>query len=171
MISPEHVAVMARYNRWQNQNLLGAANTLSDAARRESRGAFFGSIQGTFSHLIWGDGMWMHRFAGLPKPTAGIDDSAMVHQDWEEFLKARHALDEAIVDWSRYVTADWLASTLSWYSGAAKRDFSQMAWLPVTHMFNHQTHHRGQIHAMLPQAGAKPGPTDLAMMPPELLAG
>ncbi|MGL4974717.1 MAG: DinB family protein [Bosea sp. (in: a-proteobacteria)] len=171
MISPEYVAVMARYNRWQNQNLLAAANSLSDAARRENRGAFFGSIQGTFSHLIWGDGMWMSRFAGLPKPTASIDESAMAYQDWAAFLEARSALDEAIVEWASKVSADWLASTLSWYSGAAKRDFSQIAWRPVAHMFNHQTHHRGQIHAMLTQAGAKPGPTDLAMMPEALLAG
>lgn len=164
MISADHVANMARYNRWQNQNLLAASSALSDAARRQNRGAFFGSIHGTFSHLLWGDGMWMHRFVGLPKPEGGIGDSAALYEDWDRFCETRRVMDEAIIGWSQKVGTDWLASRISWFSGSAQRDFSQPAWLLATHMFNHQTHHRGQIHAMLTQAGVKPGATDLAMM-------
>jgi uncharacterized damage-inducible protein DinB len=59
VISPAHARLMARYNRWQNTSLYGAAATLSDDARRQNRGAFFGSIHGTLSHLLWGDSIWM----------------------------------------------------------------------------------------------------------------
>ena len=51
MITPEYVRTMAGYNRWQNENLYGAADQLSDAQRKELRGAFFGSIHGTLNHL------------------------------------------------------------------------------------------------------------------------
>ena len=63
MISVEFVRTMARYNRWQNRSLYAAADTLSSEERRKDRGAFFGSIEGTLNHLLWGDMMWLHRFA------------------------------------------------------------------------------------------------------------
>lgn len=68
MITLGYVRAMADYNRWQNENLYGAADQLTDAARKEPRGAFFGSIHATLNHLLWGDQMWMSRFAGTPKP-------------------------------------------------------------------------------------------------------
>ena len=67
MITTAHVASMARYNRWQNQNLYTAADGLSDEERKCDRGAFFKSIHGTLSHILFGDQIWLHRFAGLPK--------------------------------------------------------------------------------------------------------
>ena len=74
-------------------------------------------------------------------------------------------MDKAITAWADQVSADWLASDLSWYSGAAGRDMVSPVWFCVTHFFNHQTHHRGQVHAMLTAAGAKPDDTDLFLMP------
>ena len=70
MILSEYVRLMARYNSWQNGSLYRAADALSDAARREDRGAFFGSIHGTLSHILWGDRMWMNRFAGTERPVS-----------------------------------------------------------------------------------------------------
>jgi uncharacterized damage-inducible protein DinB len=84
MITPDYVRTMASYNRWQNQNLYGAADGLSDAARREQRGAFFGSIHGTLSHLMWGDQMWMSRFAGTPPPRGGIPGSVDLYTSWQD---------------------------------------------------------------------------------------
>ena len=57
MITHGYVRTMAEYNLWQNQNLYGAADGLGDAARREPRGAFFGSIHATLNHLLWADQM------------------------------------------------------------------------------------------------------------------
>jgi uncharacterized damage-inducible protein DinB len=63
MITPAYVRAMAGYNRWQNQNLYGSADLLTDPQRKEQRGAFFGSIHGTLSHLLWADQVWMSRHA------------------------------------------------------------------------------------------------------------
>ncbi|MEM1422133.1 MAG: DinB family protein, partial [Pseudomonadota bacterium] len=83
MISPDHVRTMARYNRWQNRSLYGAADSLPDEARREDRGAFFGSIFGTLNHLLWADQMWMRRFAETPAPAVRtISESPELHADW-----------------------------------------------------------------------------------------
>ena len=65
---------MARYNRWQNENLYGVADTLTDGERRRERGAFFGSIHATLNHLLWADQIWMNRLAGSPRPEGGIPD-------------------------------------------------------------------------------------------------
>lgn len=162
MISPDHVRLMARYNAWQNQSIYGAADTLDDAARKLDRAAFFGSIHATLCHLLWGDGIWMSRFAGTPRPAApSIEASAGMIADWSELKRQRVKADEAISRWAAGVQEDWLGDELTWHSGAAGREVSKPCWLLVTHFFNHQTHHRGQVHAMLTAAGAKPDDTDL----------
>lgn len=166
MISPEHVRTMAHYNRWQNRSIYTAASTLSEEARKQDRGAFFGSIHGTLSHLVWGDQMWMHRFAGTPLPGASsIADSPNHFATWDDLMQERTAFDEVIVDWAMEVAPNWLSSDLSWHSKAANTEMTRPAWLLVAHMFNHQTHHRGQVHAMLTAAGAKPDDTDIILMP------
>ena len=162
MITPDYVRAMAGYNRWQNESIYGAADTLSDDARKQQRGAFFGSIHGTLNHLLWGDQMWMSRFAGTPKPCApGIPASVATHEAWADLVRERQAFDHIIQEWADGVAADWLAGDLTWFSGAAGREVTRPKWVLVTHMFNHQTHHRGQVHCMLTQCGAKPGATDL----------
>lgn len=165
MITVDFLRLMARYNQWQNKNLYGAAGTLDDAARRLDRGAFFQSIHGTFCHLLWGDSMWMHRFAGLEKPAGGIRESASLVSEWQELVTRRTALDQAIIAWADSCDPAWLEGDLVWYSGAVQRDMRVNKKQVVVHFFNHQTHHRGQIHAMLTAAGAKPDDTDLMLMP------
>ena len=166
MISADHAQLMAKYNKWQNQSIYSAASTLTDEQRKQDRGAFFKSIHGTLNHLLWGDQTWMNRLARMPPPGAkSIADSASYYDDWSELRNQREAYDEAIGQWADSVSQSWLAEELSWYSGAAGRELSKPKWLLVTHFFNHQTHHRGQVHAMLTAAGAKPEDTDIIMMP------
>ena len=164
MINAGYVQQCARYNRWQNASLYGVADALSDDERRRERGAFFGSIHKTLSHLLWGDRIWMSRFTDVPKPQGGIPESVTLFPEWEGLKRERAAFDETIVKWADGLDPDWLAGDLTWYSGAAKRDLTKPKWLLVTHMFNHQTHHRGQVHCMLTQAGGKPQATDLPAM-------
>jgi uncharacterized damage-inducible protein DinB len=164
MIDADYVVTMARYNRWQNQSLYTAASALDDAARRVGRGSFFRSIHGTLCHVLWGDQMWMHRFAGTPKPTVGIAASPDMITDWEALCVARREFDSAIDEWAAALDREWLAGELTWYSGAASREFTAPRTLLVMHMFNHQTHHRGQVHAMLTAAGAHPDDTDLMLL-------
>lgn len=166
MISPDHVRLMARYNEWQNRSIFDAAAGLPDEARRQARGAFFGSIFGTLNHLAWGDSVWLHRFTGRPKPAMGIRDSATLFADWDSLVEARAGLDAEFNAFAADISADWLATVQSWYSGAAGREISRPNWALVAHVFNHQTHHRGQVHAMLTAAGAKPDDTDLFFVEP-----
>jgi uncharacterized damage-inducible protein DinB len=162
MIAPDYARAMASYNRWQNENIYGAAGTLSDAQRKENRGAFFGSIHGTLNHLLFGDQAWMSRFAGTPKPkAASISDSVAMHEAWEELKGERQAFDQVIIDWASTLDPRWLDGDLTWFSSAVGREVTKPKCLLVTHMFNHQTHHRGQVHCMLTQCGVEPGATDL----------
>jgi uncharacterized damage-inducible protein DinB len=165
MPNTQYVLMMARYNLWQNDNLTAAASTLTGDARREDRGAFFGSIERTFSHLFWGDQIWLSRFAGTVAPTTGIPESSDMITDWDAFCAARRVFDLRILQWAHEVSPDWFDGDLSWYSGAVGRDVTKPKTMLVLQLFNHQTHHRGQIHAMLTASGAKPGDTDVPFMP------
>jgi len=151
MIDRAYVQRMARYNRWQNESVYGVADRLSDEERRRERGAFFGSIHKTLSHLLWADHIQMSRFANMPRPEAGIQERAR--------------FDGAIIGWADAVDPSWLAGDHTYYSGATKRELTKPCWVLVTHMFNHQTHHRGQVHCLLTQAGGQPSDTDLPFMP------
>jgi uncharacterized damage-inducible protein DinB len=162
MITPAYVRTMADYNRWQNRNLYGCADKLTDQQRKEQRGAFFGSIHATLNHLVWADQIWMSRFAGTPRPKAtGIPDSITMYERWDDLKREREAFDETIIGWADKLESAWLEGDLTWYSGAAKAERTKPKGLLVTHFFNHQTHHRGQVHCMLTQCGVKPGDTDL----------
>lgn len=165
MIDTGYVQRMARYNRWQNQNLYGVADALADTERRRDRGAFFGSIHATLNHLLWADRAWMNRLAGTPRPDGGIPESVSIYGDWNDLKHARAGFDTVMLDWAERLDSAALAGELTWYSVAMKAQVCKPKWLLVTHMFNHQTHHRGQVHCMLTQAGGKPSDTDLPFMP------
>ncbi|MEM6636001.1 MAG: DinB family protein [Pseudomonadota bacterium] len=165
IVTPAFCHLMARYNQWQNRGQIDAASTLSVEALVADRGAFFRSILGTLNHLLWGDVVWMSRFDDWEKPTIGIPQSTEFTNDFIAFRGARLAADRAIVDWSGRVTANDLSGELRWFSGALGQDVAKPMAICVAHFFNHQTHHRGQIHAMLTAAGAVPEATDLFILP------
>ena len=165
MITPAYARTMARYNAWQNGSIYGAADGLSDEARRMDRGAFWGSIYGTLSHLLWGDTVWMSRFDGGAPPQAGIGDTAGWIADWDDLRQRRREMDGRIEAWTDGLAESDLTGDLTWWSGAMKREYSKPVALLVMQLFNHQTHHRGQVHAMLTAAGAKPDDTDIPFMP------
>jgi uncharacterized damage-inducible protein DinB len=161
MITPDWVRLMAAYNAEMNRRLYATADRLSPAQRNEDRGAFFGSVQGTLSHLLWGDRTWMSRFDGWPAPGGGIKGSPALFPDWDALKAARVEADAGIEAWARRVTPDWLGGSLSWFSAAMGRDMTKPTAALVTHFFNHQTHHRGQVHALLTGFGEQTGDTDL----------
>ncbi len=168
IVTPAYAALMARYNSWQNHNLLLAAETLDAPARAADRGAFFGSIQGTLSHLLWADLLWLSRFDGGVPPEGGIAGSAQLFPDWAPYLSKRAMTDKRIMGWADRLTPEELGGEMCWVSGALGREISKPRSLCVVHFFNHQTHHRGQLHALLTGAGTRPGDTDLFVMPEEI---
>ena len=165
MNARDWAVMMARYNAWQNANLYGAADTLTDEARRADRGAFFRSIHGTLSHVLWADRMWLSRLTGRAKPDVPQAASGGYVPIWEELIEARDRTDAELSDWAGALTDEAVASELRWFSGGSQREMSSPMLSIVAHVFNHQTHHRGQVHVMLTAAGATPGPTDLPWMP------
>ncbi|CAN5127842.1 DinB family protein [soil metagenome] len=168
VISPQHAQLMARYNRWMNEKVYAAADQLSDQDRRTDRGAFFKSIHSTLNHLLWGDFMWVGRFVdgtplakSYPKAAIGVD----LFEAWDALKEARVAMDADIIAWAASLDEARLAEDFTWYSGLTKSTRTKPAWLLVTHLFNHQTHHRGQLTTLLSQCGIDPGVTDLMLMP------
>ena len=165
MIDKQFVKQMAKYNRWQNANLYACGDELSDEDRKCERGAFFGSIHATLNHLLWADRIWMHRFAGTEKPSGDIKASVARILDWPDLKHDRESFDEVILQWAGSLDQGWLDGQLTWSSGAAQMEITRPNWILVCHMFNHQTHHRGQVHCMMTQCGLKPRDTDLIIMP------
>ena len=166
MITPAYVRQMARYNAWQNAQIAEAIESLDEDALLRNWGAYFGSILGTLNHLLWGDTMWMSRwYPAVSRPERGISESIEGPATAAEWRAARVATDGHISDWAAGLDEAALAGDLTWFSGATGREQRQPLALCVAHFFNHQTHHRGQVHAML-TAGNHGAPiSDLIFMP------
>ena len=164
LVTPAFARTMAAYNAEMNRRLYDAAAKLSAEERAKDRGAFWKSIHGTLAHILWGDTQWMSRFDGWAKPAVGIKESTGGHADFAALTAARVAADAKISDWAARMTPEWLAEDLVWFSGAAGREISMAKSKLVTHFFNHQTHHRGQVHAMITAAGEQTGDTDLFLV-------
>lgn len=165
MITAGYCRLMARYNRWQNRSLVAAADGLSDAERGRDRGSFFGSIAATLNHLLWDDKIWMARLSGDEMSAACLPASLKSLEDWAEYKAMRVDTDAALITWVDAFTEADLAGDVTWGPGGPGPGITRPRWLCMTHLYNHQTHHRGQVHAMLTAAGARPEATDLPVLP------
>ena len=161
MIAPAYVRTMAAYNAEMNRRVYDAAARLDDAERRADRGAFWRSIHGTLSHLLWGDTVWMARLGLGQAPGVPIAESDRFVADFAELRRRRDSLDAEIVGWAERLEPADLEGDLAWFSGAIRREVVKPRALCVAQVFNHQTHHRGQVHALLTRAGEATGATDL----------
>jgi uncharacterized damage-inducible protein DinB len=150
---------LARYNAAANRRLYAACATLDDKALRQDRGAFFGSIWGTLNHLMVVDRLWLTRFAGGDAPSTDLD--AILFDDFDALATARVAMDARIERFAAALTPSFLAGSIRYASLQGNRVEDPVTVL-LLHFFNHQTHHRGQVHALLSQAGlADPPVLDL----------
>jgi len=164
MITAKYVTSFANYNQWQNINTIEAAEELTKEQRQRDVGAFFGSIQGTLSHLLWGDSIWLDRLTHTPYKASPLDDSGSAWTDWKEYKIARKAMDQKYIRWAETVKDNWLNETLT-YTTARGIEVTKPVNLLVTHIFNHQTHHRGQVHCLLTQFGVATKDTDILLLP------
>ena len=162
MYDRTYAETMAQYNHWMNLKLYTVCAEMSDEQRREDRGAFFKSIDGTLNHLLVGDRIWLGRFTGHPY-VAHLKQE--LYSDFNELRQQREITDQQILEWSKELTNDELKQPLRYQSASdgIERVFPQ--WLLVVHLFNHQTHHRGQLTTLISQMGYDPGVTDLPWMP------
>lgn len=147
--------MLACYNEWANRRLYGAVAKLSDHDYRADHGAFFGSLHGTLNHLLLGDRIWMHRFTGEGQEPAALD--AVLYEDFSGLRGARRAEDARIIAYVGALTEDALAGTIRYRTTRAPTEIEQNLASLLVHFFNHQTHHRGQAHALLTKlAGEAP---------------
>ncbi|MDF0498104.1 DinB family protein [Bradyrhizobium yuanmingense] len=161
MISADYCRLMARYNTWQNASLVTAADGLTHEDRWKDRGAFFRSIAATLNHLCWADALILERLKGNARPEETIKHSLTSPSDWEAFKALRLQRNEEIEAWSARLRDADLNGMLVWYPGDGSTRIEKPKTLVAIQLFNHQTHHRGQVHAMLTAAGAAPEPTDI----------
>ncbi|MCT7972035.1 DinB family protein [Laspinema olomoucense] len=155
--------LMAEYNCWMNQNIYQVCESIPDEQRKQDRGAFFKSIHGTLNHLLYGDKVWMGRFTN--QPFLGTSLSQELYADFAELRAEREQTDQQILDWSKSLDPDWLNQPFEYVSQSDQKQRVMPAWILVTHLFNHQTHHRGQVTTLIKQLGYEPGVTDIPWMP------
>lgn len=167
----ENYRFLARYNRWLNERLYDACERLPDEERRRERGAFFGSVHGSLNHLVWGDCLWLSRFGAqgvvfaalsgdLLALPPGARHGTILHEAWSGLRLRRARLDTAIEAWTHEMAADYPLRTMR-YANTSGVERAHPMWQALTHFFNHQTHHRGQVTTLLSQAGVDVGVTDL----------
>ncbi len=167
MIDATFVQSMARYNAWQNRQLKTILKPRGEAWARRTGAGFFGSIFATLNHIAWADAMWMGRIAGGEMPDGGIAQSVAFTPTLAEWEIARFRLDARILHWADNLRSTELTGDLSYHSVVLGGSVSKSRAACVVHMFNHQTHHRGQVHAMLTEAGVEAPVSDLLFMPDE----
>jgi uncharacterized damage-inducible protein DinB len=154
----EHFQLMARYNRLANERLYDSCASLSDDERKRPRKAFFTSIHGTLNHIVTGDRIWMTRFEGGEAPSTGLD--AILYDDFAELWAARAIEDQRIDRFVEGLDPAFLEGAIAYINNQGKLYIDPVRVL-LPHFFNHQTHHRGQVHDMLSQAGVRTPVLDL----------
>jgi uncharacterized damage-inducible protein DinB len=142
-----HYRMFGHYNAWANGRLYDAASRLSDEQYRADRGAFFKSVHGTLNHLLVTDQVWMHRFTGEGEAPGRLD--AILFETFDELRAARQAEDRRIVAYVDGLDDISVAGTIKYRRVSTPEQFEQELAPALAHWFNHQTHHRGQVHALL----------------------
>ena len=155
----EHYHQLAHYNAWANRRLYDAAAALSDDEYRADKGAFFKSMHGTLNHLLATDRIWMQRFTGEGDAPQRLD--AILHDRFDALRQARESEDQRIVAYVEGLDETRLAGVIRYRRVSTPDEFVQPLMPALDHWFNHQTHHRGQAHAILTALGRHAPELDL----------
>jgi len=155
----QQAKLLATYNRSMNEQIYAVCAELQDIERRRERQVFFHSIHGTLNHLLLVDRLWFGSFTGKPVSFDTLDQELFA--DFDELRREREITDKEICAWSDELSAAELSAAFK----SGDRETGYPLWVVVTHFFNHQTHHRGQISALLGQLGLDYGLTDLPWVP------
>lgn len=151
--------MLSAYNRWTNARLYDAAQNLTDEKYRADCGAFFKSVHGTLNHLLVTDRIWMQRFTGEGSAPDRLD--TILFEDLADLRRAREAEDDRILAFVSGLDPAALAGTFSYRRVTSPERFTQPLAPALLHLFNHQTHHRGQVHALLTRLAGEAPALDL----------
>ncbi|WP_201860643.1 DinB family protein [Microvirga soli] len=157
----QHFAMMAGYNAWCNERLYEVAAQLSEADYRADRGAFFKSVHGTLNHILVADRIWMRRFTGEGEAPNRLD--AILFESFAELRAAREKEDARIVAYIDRLSDADLAGRFRYRTITNPKDVEQPLAPALMHFFNHQTHHRGQVHCLLTGLGRESPALDLML--------
>lgn len=146
-----HFMMMASYNAWANNRLFDAAGVLSPEEWQRETGAFFKSMMATLNHLLASDRIWLKRMTGKGDAPNNLD--AIIHRELDLLRAARLDEDRRIIEWIDSLSEDALRGRFSYLTISELRTVSQRLAPALAHLFNHQTHHRGQAHAILTTLG------------------
>ena len=147
----QHFQMFAAYNSWANQRVYDAAAELGEEEFLRDAGAFFKSMMGTLNHVLAADRIWMKRFTGEGDAPSSLD--AILFADLPSLRAAREAEDRRIVRWIGGLSDKALSGRFTYMTVTDMRTISQRLAPSLAHFFNHQTHHRGQAHAILTSLG------------------
>jgi uncharacterized damage-inducible protein DinB len=147
MTPSAHYRMFGHYNAWANNRIYDAAAELSDEQYRADRGAFFKSVHGTLNHLLVTDRVWMQRFTGAGDAPTRLD--AILCESLGDLRAAREAEDRRIVAFVDALDDGRINGTIKYRRVSSPEQFEQQLALALAHWFNHQTHHRGQVHGLL----------------------
>ena len=157
-----HFVMMASYNAWANARLFRMAGALADELYRKEVGAYFKSLHGTLNHLLVADRIWMRRLTGLGDHADKLN--AILFDDLSSLHAARVEEDSRLLRFVQGLAEPAFEEVLDYrmLNGAPQRQRRREI---LAHLFNHQTHHRGQAHAILTVLGVtEPDPLDLLIM-------
>jgi uncharacterized damage-inducible protein DinB len=154
----EHLRGMARYNAWANGQLYAMAAALSEPEWTADCGLFFTSIQGTLNHLLVTDRIWLHRITKTGATYVKLDE--LPYPQFTDLKAQREAEDARIIAFVDSLDAASLDADFV-YANMAGTPQHNPLWQALVHLFNHQTHHRGQAHAGLTRLGKSPSGFDL----------
>lgn len=143
----DHFVMFAEYNRWANALIYDAAQAMDEADYRRDAGLFFGSVHATLNHILVADTIWMARFGGRPNPPLKLDD--ILHDDFTPLRRARKEMDDEIVAWIDGETDESLTAEFTYTPVTDPTPVTQRLAPALAHLFNHQTHHRGQAHGIV----------------------
>ncbi len=142
-----HWQMFAGYNAWANARIYDSASQLTDEDYRADRGAFFKSVHGTLNHLLVADHIWMRRFTGVGEAPDRLD--AILFDSLTELQQARIEEDARILAFVESLDDAELSRMLRYRAISTPIECEQELRAALAHWFNHQTHHRGQIHGLL----------------------
>ncbi len=138
---------LAGYNAWANGKIYDAAARLNHEQLWRDAGLFFRSVGGTLNHILVADRVWMKRFTGEGEHPDRLD--AILHTDFSELRAAREAEDRRIVSYIAGLDNERLQRSFTYRLMTLPQEVTSTLWPDLLHLFNHQTHHRGQAHTGL----------------------
>ena len=150
--------LLANFNKWANEKILNSCKKLKEIEYKKNRKSFFSSIHGTLNHLLVVDRAYIARIEEKDHGLKSLDQ--ILYENLFQLEEARIKEDKHLVDLVNSLSEESIHKEIT-YKGFETGNTTYTINLILITLFNHQTHHRGQVHNMLSQAGIQPPQIDI----------